>query len=89
LGHFSVLEGSIKLRNYSRKTLAAYRFWVVKFQAFVRSRPTAELGTQEVRGFLTDLTVRHGVAASTQNQAFNALLFSVTSKEAKSPLDCL
>lgn len=69
------LEGSIKLRNYSRKTLAAYRFWVVKFQAFVRSRSTAELGTQEVRGFLTDLAVRHGVAASTQNQAFNALLF--------------
>jgi site-specific recombinase XerD len=69
------LEGSIKLRNYSRKTLAAYRFWVGKFQAFVRSRPTPELGTQEVRGFLTELAVRHGVAASTQNQAFNALLF--------------
>jgi integron integrase len=28
-----------------------------------------------VKDFLTDLTVRRGVAASTQNQAFNALLF--------------
>jgi Phage integrase, N-terminal SAM-like domain len=28
-----------------------------------------------VKGFLTDLAVRQGVAASTQNQAFNALLF--------------
>ena len=46
-----------------------------KFQGFVRSRPTGELGTEEVRGFLTDLAVRQGVAASTQNQAFNALLF--------------
>jgi Phage integrase, N-terminal SAM-like domain len=67
------LEGAIKLRNYSRKTLAAYRFWVGKFQAFVRSRPTEQLGTQEVRGFLTELAVRHGVAASTQNQAFGVV----------------
>ena len=58
-----------------RKTLAAYRLWVTKFQAFVRSSPTDQLGSDEVRGFLTELAVRHGVAASTQNQAFNALLF--------------
>ncbi|MCX6917534.1 MAG: phage integrase N-terminal SAM-like domain-containing protein [Verrucomicrobia bacterium] len=45
------------------------------FQAFVRSRPTAELAGQGVRGFLSDLAVRQRVAASTQNQAFNALLF--------------
>ena len=56
-------------------TLIAYRVWVGKFQGFLRSRPTRELGTEEVRGFLTELAVRHGVAASTQNQAFNALLF--------------
>jgi len=43
------LEASIKMRNYSRKTLAAYRFWVAKFQSFVRSRPTAEVGAPEVR----------------------------------------
>jgi len=69
------LEGTIKLRNYSRKTLAAYRLWVGKFQAFVHSRPTDQLGGDEVRGFLTELAVRYGVAAATQNQAFNALLF--------------
>jgi site-specific recombinase XerD len=69
------LEGAIKFRNYSRKTLAAYRLWVGKFQAFVRSRPTGQLSGDDVRAFLTDLAVRHGVAASTQNQAFNALLF--------------
>ena len=48
------LEGTITLRNYSRKTLAAYRLWVGKFQAFVHSRPTEQLGTDEVRGFLTE-----------------------------------
>jgi site-specific recombinase XerD len=62
------------LRNYSRKTLAAYRLWVGKFQAFVHSRPTDQLGGDEVRGFLPELAVRYGVAAATQNQAINALL---------------
>jgi Phage integrase, N-terminal SAM-like domain len=64
------LEAAILLRNYSTRTLEAYRFWIAKFQAFVRSRPTADLGIQEVRGFLSELAVRHRVAASTQNQAF-------------------
>jgi integron integrase len=48
---------------------------VRKFQSFVQSRPTDQLGGDEVRGFLTELAVRYGVAAATQNQAFNALLF--------------
>jgi integron integrase len=69
------LEAAVLLRNYSSRTLEAYRFWIAKFQSFVRSRPPADLGTEEVRGFLSDLAVRHRVAASTQNQAFNALLF--------------
>jgi len=59
------------MRNYSPKTLASYRWWIVKFQAFVHSRPTAELGTQEVRGFLSELAVRYGVAASSQNHMLN------------------
>ena len=69
------LEAAILLRNYSPRTLEAYRFWIARFQSFVRSRPTAGLGAQEVRGFLSDLAVREHVAASTQNQPFNALLF--------------
>lgn len=33
------------------------------------------LGTEDVKEFLTSLAVEKRVAASTQNQAFNALLF--------------
>jgi hypothetical protein len=61
------LEGSIKLRNYSRKTFAAYGRWVGKFQGFARSRPSSELGSDEVKGFLSELGVGHGVAASTSS----------------------
>ena len=69
------LEGAIRMRNYSSKTLEAYRLWVSKFQAFVRSRPTLEIGPREVRGFLSSLAVQHRVSASTQNRASNSLLF--------------
>ena len=33
------------------------------------------MGEKEINEFLTDLAVNQKVAASTQNQAFNALLF--------------
>jgi integron integrase len=38
-------------------------------------RHPKEMGEPEVRAFLTDLAVRRGVVAATQNQALNALLF--------------
>lgn len=72
---FKALENEIRLRHYSRKTLSTYRLWVRKFQAFVASQPPEELSTDDVKAFLTDLAVNQGVASSTQNQAFNALLF--------------
>ncbi|MDD5201049.1 MAG: integron integrase [Terrimicrobiaceae bacterium] len=69
------LEGTIKLRNYSGKTHEVYQMWVRKFQAFTRSKPPGELDGEDAKRFLTDLAVRERVAGSTQNQAFNALLF--------------
>ena len=38
-------------------------------------RHPKDMGEGEVRAFLTDLAVRRGVSAATQNQALNALLF--------------
>jgi integron integrase len=38
-------------------------------------RHPKDMGEPEVRAFLTDLAVRRGVVAATQNQALNALLF--------------
>ena len=40
-----------------------------------RSKPPESLSTTDVKEFLTWLAVKKEVAASTQNQAFNALLF--------------
>lgn len=69
------LAAEIKVRHYSRKTLKTYATWARNFQRFLKSKPPQELSTEDVKAYLTFLAVKARVAASTQNQAFNSLLF--------------
>jgi integron integrase len=69
------LAAEIKVRHYSRKTLKTYANWSRRFQRFLKSKSPEELSTADVKDYLTYLAVKCQVAASTQNQAFNALLF--------------
>lgn len=69
------LAAEIKIRHYSRKTLKAYAEWGRKFQGFLRNKPPDELSAADVKAYITHLAVKRKVSASTQNQAFNALLF--------------
>lgn len=72
---YKLLEDEIRLRHYSDKTLRAYRTWMRKFQAYTKSKQPDLLSTDDVKSFLTHLAVEKNVSASSQNQAFNALLF--------------
>jgi integron integrase len=65
----------IKTKHYSTKTLRSYCHWVCKFQTFRKTADPALLGTEDVKAFLSWLAVSCKVSASSQNQAFNALLF--------------
>jgi integron integrase len=64
-----------RLRHMSLRTEQAYRNWAKRYIFFHNKRHPREMGAAEVRAFLTHLAVDEKVAASTQNQAFNALLF--------------
>lgn len=64
----------------SIRTEKAYLGWIERFLCFHKQRAgewvhPRELGNDEINDFLTDLAVNRNVAASTQNQAFSALLF--------------
>ncbi len=72
---YARLVDEIKVRHYSSKTLQTYRGWVRHFQTFLRSKPPDSLSAEDVKGFLTSLAVKRKVSSTTQNQAFNALLF--------------
>ena len=66
---------AIRVRHYSIRTEKAYIGWIKRFIVFHNKRHPAEMGAAEVGDFLTHLAVVGNVAASTQNQALNALVF--------------
>ena len=64
-----------RLKHYSFRTEETYIQWIKRFIFFHDKRHPREMGSREIESFLTDLAVKGKVAASTQNQAFSALLF--------------
>jgi integron integrase len=72
---YNDLNAEIQIRHYSKSTLRTYTTWIRQFQGFTKSKEPKLLCTQDVKDFLGHLAVNKQVAASTQNQAFNALLF--------------
>jgi len=69
------LREALRTRHYSIRTEKAYADWVRRFIGHHRMRHPGVMRPSEVGQFLTHLTVKRKVAASTQNQALNALLF--------------
>ena len=70
-----------QVRHVLRRTHDALRTadasvgWIRRYVLFHHKQHPRDLGAADVEAFLTDLAVQHHVAASTQNQAFSALLF--------------
>lgn len=62
------------MKHYSLRTEHTYLQWIRRFVGFHRRHPGV-LGEAEVRDFLTHLARDLHVSASTQNQAFSAVLF--------------
>ncbi|MFV8835708.1 integron integrase [Aquisalimonas sp. APHAB1-3] len=65
----------IRFKHYSIRTERAYVHWIRRFILFHGKRHPNTMGASEVEAFLTHLATKGNVAASTQNQAFSALLF--------------
>jgi integron integrase len=66
---------AIRARHYSPRTEKAYVAWIRQFIFFHGKRHPDELGAPEVTGFLSHLASQRHVSASTQTQAFAAILF--------------
>jgi site-specific recombinase XerD len=62
-------------RHFSRNTEQAYRYWIRQFILFHGKRHPTELEPAQVEAFLNHLAVARRVAASTQSQALNAIVF--------------
>jgi integron integrase len=65
----------LRVKHYSIRTEQAYVDWIRRFILFQQKRHPNEMAEKEITEFLTHLAVEKRVAASTQNQAFSAILF--------------
>jgi len=65
----------IRRLHYSIRTETAYLGWIKRYILFHGKRHPQEMGEREIEAFLNHLAVHGQVAASTQNQALNALVF--------------
>jgi len=73
-----MLNNEIRLRQYSRKTLRAYMKQTCNFQVYLKSKSPDLIDSKDAKAYITYLAVNKQVSASTQNLAFNALLFFFT-----------
>lgn len=75
LSLMSAVRDRLRVRHYSLRTEKSYIWWVRRYIQFCGGKHPRELGVDEITTFLTHLAVDMKVAASTQNQALQALLF--------------
>lgn len=70
-----VYRDALRVKHYSARTEDTYVTWVKNFILFHNKRHPREMGAGEIGQFLTHLASGKEVSASTQNQAFSAILF--------------
>lgn len=66
---------ALRVKRYSPRTEDTYILWVKEFILYHNNRHPKEMGIPEIGQFLTHLASEKEVSASTQNQAFSAILF--------------
>ena len=62
-------------KGYTYRTEKTYLRWIVRYVKYHGTEHPRAFGKEEVRDYLSHLAIGRNVAASTQNQALNALLF--------------
>jgi integron integrase len=65
----------IRLKGYSIHTEKTYCEWIKRYIFYHNKRHPREMGRKDIEKFLSHLVMDRNVAPSTQNQAFNAILF--------------
>ncbi len=70
-----VLE-TLRYYHYARSTEKTYSQWILRYICFYeKKRHPKDMGAQEIERFLSHLATNENVAAATQKQALNALVF--------------
>jgi integron integrase len=71
------MRSTLRLRHRSLGTEKTYLGWVGTFHRYLGDKDIDDINHSDLQNFLSFLAVEKRVSASTQNQAFNALLFFI------------
>jgi hypothetical protein len=66
---------TLRVKNYALTTERTYWMWIRKFVSHHHGRKPSDMGPNDIHAYLGHLAVNEHVAASTQNQALNAIVF--------------
>lgn len=69
------VQKTLRLEHYALRTEKTYWQWIRRFVAYHQGRRPSEMGAPEIHAYLSHLALNRNVAASTQNQALNAVVF--------------
>ena len=69
------LRQVIRRQHKALSTEDTYVFWLRRYIAALPGMPKDLTSEKRIEKYLTDLALQRDVSASTQNQAFNAILF--------------
>ena len=75
------LRQVLRRQHKALATEDCYTFWVRRYMVALQSMPKDLPSEEKLERFLTGLALRENVAASTQNQAFNAVVFFYKGKQ--------
>lgn len=71
----SAVRETLRIKHYAYRTEKTYMHWIRRFVNYHNGRKPSTMGSAEIHAFLSYLAVNRDVAASTQNQALNAIVF--------------
>lgn len=69
------VRNRLRIKHYSRSTEQTYVYWILQYIYFHDKRHPQDMREQEIEEFLSYLVNKRYLSASSQNQAFNAILF--------------
>lgn len=70
----TAMRNVMRFKHYSLRTEKSYLGWIKQYAAFCHGHPALSV-EEKIRAWLTHLATARDVAASTQNQALNAVVF--------------
>lgn len=83
----SALREALRLKHYAYRTEKTYIYWIRRYVQYHHWRKPSSMGASEIHEYLSHLAVNEDVAASTQNQALNAIVFLYRDVVKKEPGD--